>query len=144
MMGPTEETKQVIKVEISEDYFGGSESPSVKELRNEITEYVTGLASGKPQPVENKEKLLENIKKPMGRNAFAGILEKYAKPQPFESWEAFTDFAEVIKGLLTEFANEKNSNYKTLQSVLIAGKNVFSKVYFLPSALSAQKIEREH
>ena len=126
--GTAEETKQTISIDISEDYFGSGETSSAKDMRLEIEQNIDKLVVGKNMGAEEKAKLAQKLHKPLGRNVFASILEKFTRPTSFESWECFLTFAELVNTFLTEFANEKDYNYKALQIVLQIGKSVFTKV----------------
>jgi len=97
----------------------------------EIEDCLIGLSNNKIVPMEDTKKILENMMRPLWRNTFAIVLEKFTKPTFFEKFESFKRFGELVNSLLTEFINGKDNNNKTLMSVLLISKNIFSKVFFV-------------
>lgn len=125
----TKGTKQIIILDIAEDYFGGG-SGNTEDTRKVIESGIQSLSEGNEIDNENKKIIIEQLHKPLGRNYFASALEKFSQPTQFNNWKSFCTLGEFLQHLLRAFLLEKDNNYNTLQVVLHTGRSIFSFVWF--------------
>eukprot|EP00826_Nyctotherus_ovalis_P030236 TRINITY_DN2405_c0_g3_i1.p1 TRINITY_DN2405_c0_g3~~TRINITY_DN2405_c0_g3_i1.p1 ORF type:complete len:445 (-),score=105.26 TRINITY_DN2405_c0_g3_i1:95-1429(-) len=123
-----DETIQMLNTEISEDYFGNSDSPSLKEMKVEYEQCFDKLIRGKTLTRENYDQVIKEFQQPLARNTFITTLKQYASVVNITSYEAFEMLSSLILKFLDELEKESSPNYKFLEAILQISRSFTAKV----------------
>jgi len=132
ILGLEEESKRIIGItlDISEDYFGGIEGNNAKTLKIQFENLLQKLLTKQELlTIEEKNKILELIKKPIGRNVFASILSKLPKNLCLDSLDSFTQFGNLLLDCLNIINETEKEHSITLQGAIASlGTTIFTKI----------------
>ncbi len=125
-----EKPQNEVRLELSEDCFGGLEGEKAKAMQASMEDTLRRLVAAVPVASEDAKHMVEQIRKPLGRNLFAKVLLLVAKPTEFKSAENFAAFSDVLNSFLTALMEDKDSPYdvSVLYAILSIGQHMCTKV----------------
>lgn len=123
-----DETIQTLNTEISEDYFGNNDGPSLKEMKVEYEQCFDKLMKGEMLTKESYDQVIKEFQQPLARNTFITMLKQYGGVVNFASHEAFEMLSGLILKFLDELEKESSPNYKFLEAVLQISRSFTAQV----------------